>query len=325
MKKSKVIIPAMALLLFSTAASVTGTVAWFTSTRTFTSDAGNFQVGQLDGNLDCDVTAGIATTASDDNISFNANSILADASYNHTTDHLWTDVPGTDGTLFSDLGTWGDAKWTHGTVNSITYYYAATWTLTFKYEFVAETKNVNLFFDIEQATARITKNGNDDIASSASQPTANTAKGFRIAFVTGAAGSASNGVVWAPYRAQETLDEGDPTEHEAIRYVSDEDTIGDYTGTAAAGDLLDANANTVDALKGSAGTGHLQAPGTTPATTATNYLGTFTKPAVPGIVPLVVRVTAWFEGTDPNIVTNNSTVMQALKVTMPFYVRDAAA
>jgi hypothetical protein len=266
MKKSKVIIPAMALLLFSTAASVTGTVAWFTSTRTFESKAGNFEVGQLDGSLACEVTAGLATELDGtNNISFKDKSILADASYNHTTDHLWTDVPGTDGTAFSDLGYWGDQKWTHGEVGETTYYYAATWTYKFSYTFVAETKAVNLFFNIEQATARITKNGNDSVAESTSEPTADTAKGFRIAFVTGAAEHPADGVVWAPYRVQ-----GTEADHATIRYVKDAATVADYTGTAAAGDLLDADAKTVDALKGTIGTGHGQAPGSTPATLLLN-------------------------------------------------------
>ena len=61
MKKSKVIIPAMALLLFSTAASITGTVAWFTATRVFTTSADTFAVNSIDGNLEAAVTARVGT------------------------------------------------------------------------------------------------------------------------------------------------------------------------------------------------------------------------------------------------------------------------
>ena len=44
MKKSKIIVPALGILLLSAAASVSGTVAWFTANRTFEMDAGNFSV-----------------------------------------------------------------------------------------------------------------------------------------------------------------------------------------------------------------------------------------------------------------------------------------
>ena len=322
MKKSKVIIPAMALLLFSTAASVTGTVAWFTSTRTFESKAGNFQVGQLDGNLACDVTAGIATTKNGDNdISFAANSILADASYNHTNDHLYTDIAGAANS-YQDLGAWAStaagSQWKHGEVGTVTYYYAATWTLTFHYTFVAEQTNINLFFNITDATASITKSGSTSYSEGDTQPDANTAQGFRIAFVSGTTiGTPGDGVVWAPYQTQ--------TNAPAIRYVASTSGLGTYAAVGATGDLLDATSSSIEALQNGAGKG--QAPGTKPATTATNYLGTFVKPAANAeqTVDLPIRITAWFEGTDPSIVTNPSTVMQALKVTMPFYVRDAAA
>ncbi|MBR1847068.1 MAG: hypothetical protein IJ787_05080 [Bacilli bacterium] len=61
MKKSKVLIPAMALLLFSTAASITGTVAWFTSTRVYTMSAGDFAVVNTKDNLNATLAPGIGT------------------------------------------------------------------------------------------------------------------------------------------------------------------------------------------------------------------------------------------------------------------------
>lgn len=324
MKKSKVIIPAMALLLFSTAASVTGTVAWFTSTRTFTSNAGNFEVGQLDGNLACTVTPGLATEAVEghaDDIKVSDNAILADASYNHTTDKLYTDIAGaTD--AYQDLGTWTDngsasTAWKHGDVGTVTYYYAATWKYQFSFTFVAEQSDIDLFFNIAQAEAKITKDKGTTVSESASQPAANTAQGFRIAFVSGTTiGTPGNGVVWAPFQTKANA-----------RYISDvdNDPAGTYTAdyTEGTGDLLDNTASGQTIFGIASGEG--QAPGTKPGTDAANYLGTFAKPESNAnqTVTLTIRVTAWFEGTDPSIVTNASTRMQALKVTMPFYVRDA--
>ena len=42
MKKSKIIVPALGLLLLSTAASVSGTVAWFTANRTYNTTISSF-------------------------------------------------------------------------------------------------------------------------------------------------------------------------------------------------------------------------------------------------------------------------------------------
>ena len=61
MKKSKVIVPSLGILLLSAAASISGTVAWFTANRTFELDAGNFAVISTKTNLECEVTAGVGT------------------------------------------------------------------------------------------------------------------------------------------------------------------------------------------------------------------------------------------------------------------------
>ena len=65
MKKSKVIVPAMALLVFSTAASITGAYAWFTSNRTFNTSAGEFEIINNEGNMAYSITGGAAVTVYD--------------------------------------------------------------------------------------------------------------------------------------------------------------------------------------------------------------------------------------------------------------------
>ena len=44
MKKSKIIVPALAIITLSTAASITGTVAWFTANRTASVTVGDMAV-----------------------------------------------------------------------------------------------------------------------------------------------------------------------------------------------------------------------------------------------------------------------------------------
>lgn len=329
MKKSKVLIPAMALLLFSTAASITGTVAWFTSTRSFTSSAGKFQVASLEGNLACVVTDGTATTLDGENannIEFDGDARLGDASFNHTSGHLYTDVPEVADS-FEDLGAWALNKrttpstWYYGSMGSpaVYYYYAATWQYTFTYSFKAEQTDLNLFFDVNNSTYEYYKND----GTAHGEEAADTALGFRLAFASEYTMSTANDshkeIVWAPFRAQGTWDhDGDgegatPTAEVAtIRHVKDEDEYGTY-GT----ELLDSSAKTNTSTYG------LGDAGDSKAATLANCIGVFKKPTSEGNVSITVKMTAWFEGTDPNIVTVTGKKFQQVSANLVFKVRKA--
>ena len=50
MKKSRIIVPALALIALSTVASITGTVAWFTASRSVQINAGNFAITKTSAN-----------------------------------------------------------------------------------------------------------------------------------------------------------------------------------------------------------------------------------------------------------------------------------
>lgn len=65
MKKSKIIIPAAAILALSVGASVTGTVAWFTSSRTATVKASVFESKALETNLTVKSTKLVGMTTVD--------------------------------------------------------------------------------------------------------------------------------------------------------------------------------------------------------------------------------------------------------------------
>ena len=307
MKKSKVLVPAMALLLFSTAASITGTVAWFSSTRVFESEAGKFSVAQLEGNLACTVTDGTATTKNGDDINFDANTFLGDASFDAANKVLYTDVA--DTTTFRSLGAWALTKgsssgWYYGTANTKIYFYAATWKYTFTYTFMAEQTNMNLYFDVNSATSEYFKA--DGTAATATPAEAvNTAQGFRMAFV-----SSTKKVVWAPFRTQDTS--GDkPT----IRYV---------TSTSSDGGTFSSSLVLLDETAKASATYALGTAADAKAATLGNCIGTFTKPVSPGDVSVEVEMTAWYEGTDPAIVTDEGTKMQQVSAVLPFTVRAAA-
>ena len=171
MKKSKIIIPALGILLLSTAASISGTVAWFTASRTFSTQVSEFGVGSIDGELKATVAADIGTkVGSSDNIIELAvgstKSILTDASYDSSAAKVYTDNAlvtedetiggvGFNETSFHLVGTDGtrtSANLKAGTKDSKDYYYAVTWTITLKYQGAATSDNVHMLFDSATST-----------------------------------------------------------------------------------------------------------------------------------------------------------------------------
>ena len=65
MKKSKIIIPAAAILALSVGASVTGTVAWFTASRSVTLTANNVAAINAAGDLKVELAEGNGTKIED--------------------------------------------------------------------------------------------------------------------------------------------------------------------------------------------------------------------------------------------------------------------
>lgn len=190
MKKSKVLIPAMALLLFSTAASITGTVAWFTSSRVFQMTAGDFEVAQLDGNLKVELAAGTGTSVAPSGkaISVNDGIKLTDSSVN-TNGEVWRLNSEGGDDIYSSLGLDGKTadidnwfvKELGPSNNKVKYYAAVSWTMTIKYDFASEKGNMGVYLDL--------KDSQFEDKTSTAQQTANAGKkgdskkGFRIMFI----------------------------------------------------------------------------------------------------------------------------------------------
>lgn len=217
MKKSKIIIPALGVLVLSTAASITGTVAWFTASRSATLTTDYFAVVNVDGDLSISVANGIGTSANDSTkvISPLANSKIGDTSFNPATKRLWNDTgDGTDFRLVDnaaayyasianeDLGADPDNLWFNRSYvsNSTTYYayHAFSWKVTLSYTWGADTKDLHVFFDYATSTMDAKTAGGDAISAGNEV----TAKGFRLAII--GAGSTNGGdghtVVWSGIR-----------------------------------------------------------------------------------------------------------------------------
>ena len=83
MKKSKIIIPAAAILALSVGASVTGTVAWFTAARTASFTGNNLAVVNAAGDLKVTLSAVTGCKVSTDRTSVDLT-YLRDASFDGT-------------------------------------------------------------------------------------------------------------------------------------------------------------------------------------------------------------------------------------------------
>ena len=352
MKKSKIIVPALGLLLLSTAASVSGTVAWFTANRTFNTSAGNFAVVKTSTDLVCVMDGGVGTRVnnngsaliySDDTIEL-ANTAatasvdgvaveLTDASFDHDTKNVilpdadGVKVKATDGIVSITDGSFA-AKTTRATYTTSaadvhdtthTVYSALTWTMDFQVSYTAAGSNSGLFFNLTNTKFTL-PNGDAFGATDAGH-------GFRLAFIP--TGDPENNTVTDNYiagntrvlaRAQsaaETWDHDDDGETAAVSKVR-------YIDNAVAGSSLNSLANTYTSpiLIDSTATYDIPSDNTVAASSLSSqpaYLGKFTA-AASKTVHMPFTVVAWFEGTDPTVV-NTANLAALVKASMTFELR----
>lgn len=217
MKKSKIIVPALGVLLLSTAASISGTVAWFTANRSFSTSAGSFAVVKTNANLDAVVTAGLATKVVEGGnpvVQFAPASgtdvhELTDASFDHKTATHDIYAPNADGSAVAKKVALANAtadsvaatgiqrdQYVVGTAPAVTHkvFSVATWTIAFSTTFTGAQRNYALYLD--GLESRVTKVGDGSLT---------TGNGFRIAFVDNGdnEGNAQTGInprVWADNR-----------------------------------------------------------------------------------------------------------------------------
>ena len=299
MKKSKIIVPALAMIAFSTAASIAGSVAWFTASRQVTVNAGTYAVVKTTTNLQVDVADGIGATANNNSKSISVGTnLLTDASFDHDDEVIF--VPNADGTDIDDTKTQPLATATANNLKRETLtggavvYSAITWEISFTLGFGATSGNYGLYLDEE----------NSSFVGSGSQNY--TAKGFRMAFVpfdpagySISSGSSRDKVVYAGLQ-----------ESGKCTYVAD-DT--DFDGTA----YSTAENEKVLVYQGYHNDHALPAEGEG-VTDRADYLGTFGFIANTS-VKLCYKVVCWFEGTDENVVNQDDPAKyQSVEATLKF-------
>ena len=354
MKKSKIIVPALGIILLTTAASVTGTVAWFTANTVYTATMGEFAVVNTKNNLSCTLGNGVGTVADNENKKVDVSSgyKLTDASLDHTAtsiDIVEPDEAGTKVGAVKSLASYVASPTTRATNT----YSAFTWTMSFKMSFSGTAeKKMGLFLDLSHSwthevvnitAADLTKAGGTisktgyytdaacttavaaDITAAGKfyrQAPDTTGKGFRIALIPTTIPSGSYGVskIWAPNQ-----------DNAGSQFVD-----GLSVGTALAGTSY-GTATTSNSGSGLAaetvGSGKVLMPtgsadavpsadsvASSAAKSGYNSYPGYFGPVANTAVTLEFTCVAWYEGTDANIVNNESTVYETVTSCMEFDV-----
>ena len=324
-KKSAVVIPALARIAVTAAASVSGTVAWFIANRSVTVNASNFAAQSQNGDLTISLVdnslLGVTKATDSKSVTRAANSVLTDASFDLT--NLYTKERNDEGTVtgFKDLGkitvpveggTQFNSNWKKDAGSGVTLYYAVSWTWKFTYTFTSDTTDMALYFDLGESLFNFTDakvNGDTVDMNGTHQDTytGNVSKGFRLAMVSGASeANEPKNIVWAPEEADVMTHIGTKaTEPASFGPVSFSDSVfhADLK-TATAG-----YTKATDKLNGK--DDQISDPNN-----AYCYLGRLTKAAN----NFNVVCTAWFEGTDETNVANSAKNV-AVTATQKFYVR----
>lgn len=281
MKKSKIIVPALAMIAFSTAASIAGSVAWFTASRTVTINAGNYAVVKINSDLTYAMSNGVGTTANAASSMVSFSGKLTDGSFNHLSETVFT--PTSDGKDIA-FGTSLSAedfasKMVRKTLSDSTVVYtAATFDISFTLDFAPSDPDKALYLDCSAGKSRFTTTG--EVA---------TAAGFRMAFIpkgSTPSGSSQYKKVFADLQTEANC-----------KYVKDTEN---YEGEEyAAGVVIDSTFSS--ALPSASEEGQTIAKMTTQRV---DCLGVFHNTNVSGsslVVTLAYTVVCWFDGNDPEI------------------------
>ncbi|MCQ2770981.1 MAG: hypothetical protein MJ236_04195 [Clostridia bacterium] len=312
MKKSKILVPALGILALSTAAAVSGTVAWFSASRSV-DFAVSSTVINPEGALKVTLAAGPATQVNAEGtaVSLKDNIALRDASVDIGTTlkspvvyraHL--DGSGEHATSFDvcpDALTTKASTTSSKTPDSKTFdvWYVATWTATFSMPDSPTTESFDIYFDEAESSYGV------DVSAAVQNA-------YRVGMYSPQSTAAS---VWAP---KHTVDSTF-----TASYVDADTTvvIGENTSTTPATKTYTlTNNGNYTCCKGTVTDSVTAAV----AHADNKYLGTITG----GSGNLTVTFISWFEGTDPDCITTSNFAAGAYSVasgTMSFNVLPADA
>ena len=303
-KKSAVVIPALARIAVTAAASVSGTVAWFTATREATVTGGTFLAGTNEGDLVVTATGATGVTTSNNQDS-NTQTItvlkdvkLLDASYSGTAlteaTPFWTDVEN------------GGEEQKYKAVSqqyapNSNYYYGVSWKLTFSIDVTNSKSNYDIFFNAS--------------GSSATDGTSGATKtAFRVFRQSVTSTSTNSSIVWAPLASTAEVN---GTGEQKLGYVSSVKDTTRYTSASTNTHGLISKENTsLNTLALDKGTKNNERG---------DWLAKCVRDDETHKATAIVQVVVWFEGLDANMISNNLNNISSISTTMKFYARESAS
>ena len=281
MKKSKVIIPAMGILCLSTAAAVTGTVAWFTASRVKSLSMQNIKVYNPESSLVMNVTAIDNTTVDDSGETpVVTHDPLRDASVDLSAPAVWGSNLADDGTVsgFRSVA----SPYSAGTVDSTDIFYATTFKVSFNLN-ASSGYTYQLFFDSVTSltnTTAYTAGTNDVIAA------------LRIGLLV----EDGSYFVWAPRTQDGSLKKITASNTAAAGVAESNGIIGSTALPTVTNDILDAGYDSNIA-----------------------YIGEVPFKATSGTQDtLDITVYTWFEGTDTKCIPDAKGIETAFSAGMTF-------
>lgn len=312
MKKSKIIIPAAAILALSVGASVTGTVAWFTASRRTAVTLSNLAVMNTGGALGFAVSdTGLvgATKNANDSVEL---TYLKDASYDAANDKVYAANLNADGKKVT-----GTREVSKASKSSVTIGGAAKdvyFINQFKGTFTSTSDQSNyLMFDTSATASYIA----EKTGSSESAAISDAFKALRVSMVNSSEDD-KHTVIWAPY-----------TNETNVYYVKAAGSLTleqDAESAAVEEGYVTSNlaAEYTDAVKKNSttpfGDGSSIASINAAHILLSTKLSTTVKPEI--------TFTIWFEGLDADCINDsdgvsNATSQIAKKLVMSFYAVDS--
>ena len=294
-KKSSIIVPALARIAVTAAASVSGTVAWFTASRTATVSTNAMISTKTSSSLNVTVTgdSNSGTGSSEaNNVVLDEGAKLTHGSYDAKADKsgslyvadldddnqitAYRDLATVSNHIVNVSGTETNNKWKQDE----TTWYAFAWQLNFTFKATAKGETNYLLFDVNSSTY-------DDGTTNGQ-----TKSGFRIAFMTGSKFLVVGGDDVKTHTIGTAKSGANPASFADANYATIEDTT--------------AKLNDDDATLASSkfSFGELNSDGTT---------------------ALTIQCVAWFEGSDPWIADKNGTTnidyRSSITANLQFYTR----
>lgn len=289
MKKSKIILPAVALLTISTVAAASSTVAWFTANRTVNVEVSEVAVYNPESNLNVTLStvANSGATATDKKVTM--PKYMRDGSVDAANGKVYKkDVVAETYEALADNTYFTDTALITGETGPQNIYRATSWKMTFSMVGAA-ADDYAVLIDMTNTVTNFTRK-DDEVTSKDAKK---ISESFRIAFVAG-----DQVTVLAPWATEEDL-----------KYVTNNAANGNYKNNkvTVTGKAI-ASAEIASTDKG------------TKLTAANGYVGTIAKSAdAAAASELEVTCYAWFEGEDPACVVPTEAINTKVSSILGFY------